>query len=74
MRRAPGAERQRGLAARINVHEDGTLGVQRDQRPESEVGLNAADRPPRGPAGTGSLVRCRAPRRPQSSVIMYLMQ
>ena len=37
VRRAPGAERRRGLVSRIDVDEDGALGVQRDRQLEREV-------------------------------------
>ena len=36
VRRAPGAERRRGLVARIDVHEHSTFGVQCDRQPESD--------------------------------------
>ena len=36
VRRTPGAERRRGLVARIDVHEHSTFGVQCDRQPESD--------------------------------------
>ena len=40
VRGTPGAERRRGLVARIDVDEDGALGVKRDREPEREAGIS----------------------------------
>ena len=40
VRRTPGAERGRGLIARIDMDEDGALGVQRDGQFEREAGIS----------------------------------
>ena len=46
VRGTPGAERRRGLVARIDVDEDGALGVQRDREPEREVAPGVPGRSP----------------------------
>ena len=40
VRGTPGAERRRGLVARIDVDEHGALGVKRDGEPEREAGIS----------------------------------
>ena len=51
MRRAPGAERRRGLVARIDVDEDDALVVQRDRQPERKVAPEVPCRSPVNPPG-----------------------
>ena len=51
MRGTPGAERRRGLVARIDVDEHGALGVKRDGEPEREVAPEVPGRSPVDPPG-----------------------
>ena len=50
-RGTPGAERRRGLVARIDVDEDGALGVKRDREPERAVAPEVPGRSPVDPPG-----------------------
>ena len=51
VRGTPGAERRRGLVARIDVDEDGALGVKRDREPERGVAPEVPGRSPVDPPG-----------------------
>ena len=51
VRSTPGAESRRCLVARIDVDEDGALGVKRDREPEREVAPEVPGRSPVDPPG-----------------------